>query len=65
MELPREWVGRPPAQLDIRRKHRIIVLATKRGSALDPLPGPDHVFQSDERILILSSNEDAAKFLKY
>ena len=65
VELPREWVGHTPAQLDIRRKHRINVLATKRGSALDPLPGPDHVFQSDERILILSSNEDAAKFLKY
>ena len=65
VELPREWVGRTPAQLDIRRKHRINVLATKRGSALDPLPGPDHVFQSDERILSLSSNEDAAKFLKY
>ena len=40
-------------QLAVRQKYRINILAIKRSGTLEPLPGPNHTFQSDETLLIL------------
>ena len=62
-EVPPSWVGKTVVQLAVRQKYRINILAIKRGSVLEPIPGPSHCFQSDETIFILGDNRDVQKFL--
>ena len=61
--VPPSWVGKTVVQVDVRQKYRINILATKQGETLAPLPGADHVFEKDERLLILGDNKDTQKFL--
>ena len=49
--VPESWVGRTVVQLAVRQKYRINILAIKRSGTLEPLPGPNHTFQSDETLL--------------
>jgi len=60
---PPSWVGKTLAALAVRQRYNINVLATKKGTALDPLTGPEHEFQADERLLIMGHNKDLDKFL--
>ena len=62
--VPTTWVGKTIAQMAIRQKYRINILATKRGDVLDPLPGPNHVFSVEETLLMLGDNHDLQKFLR-
>lgn len=56
--VPGKWVGKSIAQLAIRQKYRVNILATKEGEQLFPLPAPNHVFGSQETVLILGNNRD-------
>ena len=51
-------------ELAVRQTYRINILATRRGGALELLPGASHQFQPDETIYILGENKDVQKFLK-
>jgi len=61
--VPESWVGRTVVQLAVRQKYRINILAIKRSGTLEPLPGPNHTFQSDETLLILGDDRDIQRFL--
>lgn len=61
---PQSWVGKTFAQMAVRQKFGVNILAIKSGGNLDPLPSGDHVFSSNETLLILGSNRDAQKFLR-
>ncbi|MCI6646907.1 MAG: TrkA family potassium uptake protein [Oscillospiraceae bacterium] len=62
-DVPRNWVGKTVAQLAVRQKHGINILATKMGENLSPMPGPDYTFTGKETMLILGENRDVQKFL--
>ena len=61
--VPSAWVGKSVIELAVRQKYRINILATRRGGLLEPMPGPNHIFQSDETIYILGENRNLQKFL--
>ncbi len=61
--VPAPWVGKTIIQINVRQKHHVSILATRHGDVLDPLPKTDHVFTSDESLLILGDNKDIQKFL--
>ena len=63
--VPRPWIGKSLIQLSVRTKYHISVMALRRGTQLDPLPRPDHVFQEDETMLILGANKDLNKFIQH
>ena len=62
--VPFGWVGKSIIELQVRQKHQVNVLAVKRNGILDPLPGPDHVFSSNEMIYVMGSNKSLSKFLR-
>ena len=62
--VPADWVGRTVRELAVRQRDHVNILATKRGGALEPLPGPDHCFQSDETVLLLGANREMQRFLQ-
>lgn len=61
--VPPTWVGKTIAQVHVRQKYRINILATKRGGVLEPLPGPNHELAAEETLLVLGDNRDMQKFL--
>ena len=63
MKIPRDWVGRTLAQLDIRKKHSINILTVKRGEDVF-IPGPDTIFQVGDITFVIGSLRDLHKCFK-
>ena len=64
VSVPKKWVGKSIAELNVRQRYRINVLAVKRDDDdLDPLLNPQHVFRADERILVMGENRDLKRIL--
>lgn len=61
--VPRAWVGKTVVNLNVRQRYRLNVLATKDGDEVEPLLNPNHVFEVDERILIMGKNEDLKRII--
>ncbi len=61
--LPAGWEGKSVVALAVRQKYHVSILAIKHGDQLKPLPGPDHVFQEGETLLVLGANRDLQKFI--
>lgn len=61
--VPHAWVGKTLVELSVRTKYHINVMALRHGDELVPLPPPDHVFRSDETMLIMGANKDLIKFI--
>ncbi|MBO4944576.1 MAG: TrkA family potassium uptake protein, partial [Muribaculaceae bacterium] len=52
--VPFGWIGKSIIELQVRQKHQVNILAVKKNGILDPLPGPDHVFSSNEMIYVMN-----------
>lgn len=64
ISVPENWVGKTIVEKNIRQKYHINVLAIKQDSVFDALPGPDHRFSEDEKLLVLGTKEAIDKMLK-
>lgn len=64
ISVPPSWVGRTILEKDVRKKYRVSILATKEGSEIYPLPHADHVFKSEESLMVLGRSEDIIHLLK-
>jgi trk system potassium uptake protein TrkA len=62
-DIPSGWVGKTLAELAVRQKYHINILAVKQNGQMDPLPSAGHRFQADDRIFFLSSEKDVQKLL--
>lgn len=62
--VPNAWLGKTVIDLEVRKKHDLNVLATKKDGVLTPLSGATHVFRPDETLIILGARRDMQKFLK-
>lgn len=62
--VPAFWVGKTVVELAVRQKYKINILAIRRDSVLEPLPGASHCFQAEERVFVLGQNRDVEKFLR-
>ncbi len=58
VSVPPSWVGKSVGALDVRRRHGINMLATKRNHRLNTTVTSDTVLTADETVLVLGSNRD-------
>lgn len=63
-DVPAAWVGKTVVQLAVRQRHQVSVLAVRKDGVLQPLPGPEHIFQADERMYLLGADRDVMKLLQ-
>jgi trk system potassium uptake protein TrkA len=61
---PASWVGKTIVQTLVRTKYHVSILATKRNGRISPLPKPDHLFTSEETLIILGENDHVNKMIK-
>ncbi len=56
--VPKKWLGKSMVDLSIRTKYHVSVMATKKENQIYPLPHPNHVFESDESIMVMGTFKD-------
>lgn len=59
--IPKSWEGKTIAQLDIRRKYNINIMAMKKAGKMNLNISPDTELTSDETLLVLGNNHDIQK----
>lgn len=55
------WIGKSIANIDVRKKHHVNILAIKKDGELMPMPGADYVFERNDHVVILAKNADIFK----
>ena len=58
------WAGRTIKECNIRAKYHINIVATKAGSKVKPMPGPEHEIKKDEHLMVIGRKSDIDKILK-
>ena len=64
-DIPESWIGHTLMDLAVRPKYRLNILAVRRNGSVDPMPGPSHAFIRGERVILLGSEADVQKFLRF
>ena len=59
--VPKTWVGQSIIEADVRRKHRVNIIAIKSENALQPTPSADYVFHADDHVVLIGKSTDVFK----
>lgn len=63
MFAPEAWVGRSIRELDVRSKHSINIIGTKRGETVLPITDADYVFSPCEHLLVVGYRKDILRLM--
>ena len=64
-EIPDSWIGHTVVDLGVRQRYRLNILAIRHNDVVEPMPGPSYEFRPDDRIILLGSDKDVQKFLRF
>jgi len=59
--VPTAWVGKTIVEVDVRRRHRVNIIAIKCGEVLQPTPSADYVFRADDHVVLIGKSGDVFK----
>ena len=59
--LPSGWAGQSIEQLHVRKKFKVNIIAVKENEELNPMPGPDYVFKTEDHIVVIGKSHDVEK----
>ena len=60
---PKGWEGKTIRDKDVRSKYNLNILAVKKDGRLIPQPDADHVFDKEERLMVMCRKTDISKFI--
>ncbi len=58
------WKGKSVRELDFRAKYKCSILAVRKGSETDTLPGADYIFEGGEHLMVFGKDENMKKLLQ-
>ncbi|MGO5135537.1 potassium channel family protein [Clostridium butyricum] len=58
------WIGNTIAEISVRGKYQMSILATKENGEILPLPKADHVFREEEHLIVAARKNDLVKLIK-
>lgn len=64
-EIPDTWIGHTVVDLGVRQRYHLNILAIKRNGDVEPMPGPSYQFRPGDRTVLLGSDKDVQKFLRF
>lgn len=64
-DLPKSWVGHTIVDLAVRQRYHINILAICEDGEVVSMASPTHRFKRGERIIIMGSERDVEKFLRF
>jgi len=59
--VPKSWAGRTIAQIDVRKKHHVNVMAIKEDEDFEIMVSPDKVLTENMTLLVIGENKDIKK----
>ena len=51
--------------LGVRQRYRLNILAVCRNGEVDPMPSPSYQFRANDHVVLLGSDKDVQKFLRF
>ena len=65
-EIPpsREWIGHSIRDLNFRVRYGVSILGFKRGEDLNLLPPADHIFDTDQHLMVIGKRKDVERILR-
>lgn len=54
----KSWAGKSIAELEVRSRYKVNIVAIKNEEMLDPTPSPDYRFRADDHILVIGKSRD-------
>ena len=57
----KSWEGKSIAELEVRKRYKVNIVAIKNDEVLDPTPMPDYRFKADDHILVIGKSRDVFK----
>ncbi len=63
IEPKQSWIGKTIAEVNVRNKFNISILAVKNDDIVLPMPGADHMFEECQRIMIFGKKGMVEKML--
>ena len=64
-DIPESWIGHTVVDLAVRQRYHLNILAIRKNGQVVPMPGPSYQFSPDERVILLGSEKDVQKFLRF
>lgn len=58
------WIGKTIAEISVRGKYQMSILAIKENGEILPLPKADHVFREEEHLIVAARKNDLVKLIK-
>ena len=59
---PAQWIGKSIADLNVRRKFHISIIAVKNEEDLTSMPDSEYVFSENDKLVAIARDEDAVAF---
>lgn len=63
--VPASWIGKTIAELHVRQKYSINIVAVRRGEEVISMPSADYTFSGFEVIFVLGENKAVQKFTNF
>lgn len=62
-EIPvlKDWVGKTIAEINVRQKYKVSIVAIKHEGVLNPMPGADYSFLASDHIVLIGKSADVSK----
>ncbi len=64
-EIPEKWIGHTMVELGVRQRYHLNILAIRRYGDVDPMPSPSYQFTPGDHVILLGSDKDVQKFLRF
>ena len=64
-EIPDSWIGHSVVELGVRQRYHLNILALRRGNEVNPMFDSSVVFRANDRVILLGSDKDVQKFLRF
>lgn len=63
ISVPAPWVGRRIRDLDVRSRHNVNVVGIREGEKVKPLTSADHVFTTEEHLIVSGEHKDIIRMM--
>ena len=59
--VPKAWIGKTIIEVNVRKNHKVNIIAIKNNDNINAAPGADYTFRPDDHIMIIGKQSDVFK----
>ena len=59
--VPVSWLNKSIVEINVRKNYNVNIIAVKNGDEINPAPGADYIFKTNDHIMAIGKQKDIAK----